>query len=189
MATQIKVGLIIVLAGIVVVVALAASRTAVAKNEFRFDAAELKDKKSWTQVNPTPYLITSRVAIQCAAPPTAADLEREKKENPHMGMFITVYVNNIGRKAMFEANPKFPVGSIIVKEKFATDADSRKPVLYTIMRKREVGYNPTVGDWEFSVVGANGKDLQASGKLENCQTCHVGRVARDFVFRDYLTWR
>lgn len=189
MATQIKVGLFIVLAGIVVVVALAAGRTAGAKNEFRFDAAQLKDKKTWTQINNVPYFVSSRVAIQCAAPPTPADLEREKKENPHMRTFITVYVNNIGRKEMFEANPKFPVGSIIVKEKSETEGDGSKPVLYTIMRKREAGYNPTVGDWEFSVVGANGKELQASGKLDNCQTCHVGRGERDFVFRDYLSWR
>ncbi len=189
MTTQIKVGLFIVLAGIVVVVALAARRTEGAKNEFRFDAAQLKDKKTWTQINTEPYYVSSRVAIQCAAPLTAADYEREKKENPHIRTFITVYVNNIGRKEMFEQNPKFPVGSVIVKEKSGTDADPHKPALYTIMRKREAGYNPKVGDWEFSVVGANGTDLQASGKLENCQTCHVGRGNTDFVFRDYLIWR
>ena len=187
MATQIKIGLVVVLAGIVVVVALAARSTVSAKNEFHFDAAQLKDKKSWTQVNAEPYFIHSIVAIQCAAPPTAADLEWEKKENPHIRTFITVYVNNLGRKAMFEKNPKFPEGSVIVKEK--SDETSHKPVLYTIMRKREAGYNPKVGDWEFSVVGANGTDLQASGKLENCQTCHVGHVDTDFVFRDYLIWR
>jgi hypothetical protein len=54
------------------------------------------------------------------------------------------------------------------------------------MRKRESGYNPRVGDWEFSVVGADGKELQATGKLENCQGCHLGKSESDFVFRPYV---
>lgn len=185
MATQIKIGLLVVLAGIVVVVALGARRTKGAGNEFRFNAAQLKDKTLWTQVNPEPYFISSRLAIQCTAP-TATDYEREK-QNPHMRMYITVYVNRIGQKAMFSKNPKFPEGSVIVKEKSGTEADWRKPVLYTIMRKREAGYNPKVGDWEFSVVAANGTDMQVTGKLEKCQLCHVETPDRDFIFRDYLS--
>ena len=184
MATQIKVGLFIVLAGIVAVVAFAARRTEGAGNEFRFNAAQLKDKTLWTQVNPEPYFISSRLALQCAAP-AATDYEREK-QNPHMRMYITVYVNRIGQKAMFAKDPQFPEGSIIVKEKSGTEADWRKPVLYTIMRKREAGYNPKVGDWEFSVVAANGTDMQVTGKLEKCQLCHVERSDSGFVFRDYM---
>jgi|SRR6185369_12557125 len=185
MATRIKIGLFIVLAGIVVVAAFAARRTEGAGNEFRFNAAQLKDKTTWTQVNAEPYFVSSQVAIQCAAP-TAADYERERRD-PHMRTYITVYVNRIGRKAMFSKNPKFPEGSVIVKEKSNTEGDSHKPVLYTIMRKREAGYNPKVGDWEFSVVAANGTDMQVTGKLEKCQSCHVGVPDRDFIFRDYLS--
>ena len=184
MARQIKIGLLIVLAGIVVVVALAARRTEGAKDEFRFDAAKLKDRTVWIQVNAEPYHMAPAVAALCA--PVTADLLPEKR-NPHAASYITVYVNNAGREAMFAKQAqRFPEGSIIVKEKFNAPSADRKPLLYTIMRKREAGYNPKVGDWEFSVVGPDGKELQATGKLENCQGCHLGQSESDFVFRPYV---
>ena len=65
--------------------------------------------------------------------------------------------------------PWFPEGSVIVKEKISTNFEGRKPLLYTIMRKREQGCNPELGDWQFSAVGANGTQVEATGKLENCQ--------------------
>jgi hypothetical protein len=41
-----------------------------------------------------------------------------------------------------------------------------------------------VGDWEF--LGGDGKQLQASGRLENCQACHVAKKDSDFVFRAHV---
>ena len=179
MATQIRIGVLVVVAGIVLV-ALAVSRTEAAKDEFRFDAAKLKDRNTWIQVNDAPYQMPAAVAALCA--PGAL-----VPQNPHASAYITVYVNKAGREAMFAKQPQqFPEGSIIVKEKFHSPED-RKPLLYTIMRKRATGYNPKVGDWEFSVVGPNGTELQATGKLENCQGCHLGKSEADFVFRPYVT--
>ena len=186
MATQSKFGLFVVLAGLVLILALAVRPTQSSEEEFRFDAAKLKDTASWTRVNAEPYLMDRVVAAACRAP-TAPDPEIERKRNPHAASYITVYVNNIGREAMFAKEVKqFPEGSIIVKEKIGTRAEGSKPLLYTIMRKREHGYNSIVGDWEFSVVGSNGTELQASGKLENCQSCHLEKNDSDFVFRPYL---
>ena len=183
MSSKIKVVVLVLLVTLVFVVAFAGGRTESAKDAFSFDAATLKDRTAWTQVNDKPYLIPSQLASLCGLP-TANVRERESK-NPHMSTFITVYVNNIGRKAMFEKNPQFPEGSIIVKEKIK-DYQVRTPVLYTIMRKRERGYNPKLGDWEFSVVGPNGTDVQGRGRLENCQSCHSSLGASDFVFRSYM---
>jgi len=178
MANQIRIGVIVVVAGIVLV-ALAVRRAEGAKDEFRFNAAKLKDRTSWIQVNNEPYQMPAPVAALCAPAP---GLQR----NPHASAYITVYVNKVGREAMFaKETQRFPEGSIIVKEKYSTPQD-RKPLLYTIMRKREVGYNPTVGDWEFSVVGPNGTQVQAIGKLESCQSCHLGKSEADFVFRPYV---
>ena len=159
---------------------------AIANDDFRFDAATLKDKTSWTQVNAEPYRLSVAIDSLCGAP-NAKAYEPFRKANPHAASYITVYVNNVGREAMFTKEaPKFPEGSVIVKQKISTHFEGRKPLLYTIMRKRESGYNPKVGDWEFSVVGANGTELQATGKLENCQACHVQKSNSDFVFRPYL---
>ena len=179
MANQIRIGVLVVVAGIVLVVALAVSRTEAAKDEFRFDAAKLKDHNTWIQVNDEPYQMPAPVATLCA-PGTFLD------PNPHASAYITVYVNKAGREAMFaKQSQRFPEGSIIVKEKFRSPED-RKPLLYTIMRKRAAGYNPQVGDWEFSTVGPDGTQLVASGKLKNCQACHLGKSESDFVFRPYV---
>ena len=187
MATKIT---LVAAAALVLVIALAGWRTQgvkkepAVKDEFRFDAAKLNDKALWNRVNDEPYYLTTNIAIQCAAP-TAADYKRQRDNNPHKKAFITVYVNNTGKEAMFtQQSLRFPEGSVIVKQKF--ESKDGKPVLYTIMRKREAGYNPELGNWEFSVVGANGTEVLAKGKLENCQSCHVGEGTSDFVFRDYV---
>lgn len=172
-----------VVTGIVFVIGLAARAT---NDDFSFDAAKLKDTSEWTKVNAKPYLMDSAVALDCAMP-TAKTYERERKKNPHAESFITVYVNNTGREAMLAKEVQtFPQGSMIVKEKIGHANEGSKPLLYTLMIKREPGYNPDLGDWEFAVVGANGKDLQGKGKLVNCQSCHRQKRESDFIFRPYL---
>jgi cytochrome P460 len=155
---------------------------------FRFDAKNLNDTALWTKVNAAPYYISSQLDALCAGP-TGMNYARERKYNPHAATFITVYINAIGRSAMFEKeSPLFPIGSVIVKHKIERTAD-HTTLLYTIMRKREKGYNPDVGDWEFNVVNADGTTVEASGKIENCQGCHVKKTTSDFVFRPYVAFK
>jgi hypothetical protein len=147
--------------------------------------------KHWTQVNQEPHVIASlvvvdsRVLANCAAPPISSQLSMEM-QNPHRNKFVVVYVNDIGKPAMMEQKlPVFPEGSVIVKEKLTTK-DSSSPELLTVMRKREPGYDPDKGDWEYMVFDGAGQTLQASGKLENCQGCHIQHRATDYVSRIYL---
>jgi len=154
--------------------------------DFLFDAKQLKDKSVWTQVNSEPFFISAAADSLCRMP-TSANYEIERKVNPHVGTSIIVYVNAVGREAMLSKEPKtFPIGSVIVKEKTGSYSEGRKILLYTIMKKRERGFNPAIGDWEFLVVGPNGSEVQARGKLENCQSCHAGKPESDFIFRPYL---
>lgn len=191
MATQFKICLLVVMTGIVMIVALAVRGTEGAKDDSRFDAAKLKDGALWSQVNAEPYHITPAVAALCAPGVLAGPGSQTKVPiSPHEGTYITVYVNKIGREAMFaKAMQHFPQGSIIVKEKFKTESEPRKPILYTLMKKRERGYNPEVGDWEFSVVGPDGKQVQETGKLENCESCHRSQSDTDFVYRPYVKFQ
>src|SRR5262245_65974198 len=79
---------------------------------FRFDATKLKDKTLWTQVNEHPYYISSLADFLCYLP-RREDFERERKHYPHASTYITVYVNKIGRAAMFSTGaPRFPKGSV-----------------------------------------------------------------------------
>lgn len=145
---------------------------------------EIQGYKTWTLVNPQPVQISPRLSISCAVliPPAPTD----DSLSPHMGKTISVYVNETGRTAMLtELNPRFPVGSVIVKEKFAREKRD-EPELLTVMVKRERGFNPQVGDWEFMATNGAGTRVDARGRLESCQACHVAMKDRDFVSRMYL---
>lgn len=142
--------------------------------------------KQWTRVNPEPQMVPAQVSQLCAAPllPPAGP------DSPHgpEGKYITVYVNEIGRHAMMEEKtPHFPQGSIVIKEKL-TKPTSATPELLTVMFKRERGYNPDSGDWEYMVIDGTGKSVQARGKLENCQSCHLMDKDTDYISRAYLPW-
>ena len=158
---------------------------------FRFDARTLSDTTTWTKVNAEPYRIASELDRLCGLPLTLDSASKlhsdERKKNPHAATYITVYVNALAKSAMFtKESPIFPQGSVIVKQKNEKYPFEGTILLYTVMRKRERGYNPTVGDWEFNVVNADGSTVAASGKLENCQGCHVKKPSSDFVFRTYV---
>lgn len=148
------------------------------------DLLNIKNYKKWTKVNDKPEIMFSRVARQCAAP-TQAQMDRESK-NPHTNKYINVYVNSIGKSEMMtKKSPKFPQGTIIVKEKLST-SDSTSPELLTVMIKREKGFNPENGDWEYMTVNGQVTEVTAKGKLENCQACHVLEKSTDYVSRNYL---
>jgi hypothetical protein len=139
--------------------------------------------RDWTRVNAEPQMMPDQVSLLCAAPfPVKAD----DPSNPHRHKYITVYVNDTGRKAMLEQkNPAFPEGSVIVKEKLP-EKSSLTPELLTVMIKRGKDFNPTSGDWEYMVVDGTGTKVSAQGKLENCQSCHSAKPDTDYVFRTYL---
>ena len=142
----------------------------------------IADYRHWTRVNPKPELVAAFNATACAAPMVTA-----APGSPHgPGKYITVYVNETGRHAMMEEqSPRFPQGSIVVKEKLTT-AESATPELLTVMYKREAGFNPDSGDWEYLVFDGAGKSIQARGKLENCQACHKMDQESDYISRSYL---
>lgn len=143
----------------------------------------IRNYKRWTRVNPVPAVFNVFVSTACASVVTQSTMEQH---NPHRDKFITVYVNEIGRKAMMEEKlPHFPQGSIIVKEKLTTK-DSASPELLTVMFKREPGFNPQSGDWEYMALDGAGKQVQARGRIEHCQGCHMMVDTTDFVYRSYL---
>ena len=108
------------MAGIVLVARWPCVALKSAKDDFRFDAAKLKDRTAWIQVNAEPYqmpapsLLFALLALGC-----------KEKLTRTLQSYITVYVNKIGRDAMFaKETQRFPEGSVIVKEKFSSQARS-----------------------------------------------------------------
>lgn len=154
----------------------------------RGQVKEIAGYKNWTKVNAVPQLMPERVATDCAMVVSPGGAVINGPENPHRDKYFTVYVNDVGRTAMLkQKNPKFPVGSIIVKEKLA-DKESRSPELLTVMIKREKGFNSVSGDWEYMVLDGAGTKIEGRGQLQNCQACHLTNRKTDYIFRTYLPY-
>lgn len=81
----------------------------------------------------------------------------------------------------------YPEGTIILKQKFA-HADAGKPDFYTGMLKREKGYNPKVGDWEFFTLSGDAKTITARGRMNDCMDCHGQHPNSDFVMKELYSW-
>lgn len=149
---------------------------------------EIQQYKRWKKVNREPWKQDTLFARDCNMPMSEIETIEGKDgsiKNPHIDKYINVYVNEVGKKAMIERYPNFPVGSIIVKEKFSLISPSDIEAI-TIMIKQKKNYNPQFGDWEFAVVGGDKLILSDRGKLTKCQTCHEYAKSEGFVFRDYL---
>jgi hypothetical protein len=81
----------------------------------------------------------------------------------------------------------YPVGTVILKRKYGpNDASGKVTELFTGMRKREAGYNPQGGDWEYFVTSSDGKVMGSTGALATCMACHQGYSSTDYVTRDYF---
>jgi hypothetical protein len=53
------------------------------------------------------------------------------------------------------------------------------------MLKREQGYFPETGDWEFFTVDAAADKIAERGKLANCAACHQDYADKDYVTKVY----
>lgn len=144
---------------------------------------EIEGYRSWTKVNSVPQSMPMDVAQACAIA-----IHEQHANSPHgnKDKYFTVYVNDTGREAMTaEKFPKFPEGSVIVKEKLS-DKNSTTPELMTVMIKQKNGSSPETGDWEYMVTDGNGEKIEGRGKLANCQACHAAKASDDYIFRTYL---
>jgi hypothetical protein len=102
----------------------------------------------------------------------------------HSSAFGVVYVNEIARASMFSSRPvSFPVGSIIVREKLSS-ASALKPDLLALMVKREKGFNPRLGDWEFLVANGDGTKIEMRERKGECRNCHATQIKNDYVFSE-----
>ncbi|HMI83593.1 MAG TPA: hypothetical protein VK550_05830 [Polyangiaceae bacterium] len=73
---------------------------------------------------------------------------------------------------------RFDVGSVLVKKHTSTRTSAPGPSF--AMSKREAGFYPEGGDWEYVVLDAEGH-LEDRGKLALCARCHAEANA-DWVF-------
>lgn len=148
-------------------------------------ADSIADYRKWTKANHVPADMSFAVAVMCQLP-TAKQQMSAAPESPHRDYFLTVFVNDAAKQAFFnEKNPKMPVGAVIVKEKLPA-RDAKTPELLTAMIKREAGYDPANGDWEYLVLSGNGTRIFGRGKISSCQSCHKSQKDEGYLYRSYM---
>jgi len=85
---------------------------------------------------------------------------------------------------MFQKEKKFPVGSIIIREK--RSRSSTEPEKVIAMVKRESGFSSLTADWEFFAFEGAKFKLRSRETVGNCATCHV-YAESDWAFRSYIS--
>ena len=157
---------------------------------------DLTDFRTWSRVTKNPFPMNVATAMICVGTPALRDAHSRKtspEKSLHWNHYVHIYVNTPGKPSMQLHGPAFPEGSVIVKEKFPSNG-FRQPdklgysTLLTVMRKREPGFDPQNGDWEYFTGDPKTRKLApVIGKaLKSCQSCHAHYKDRDFVTKAYL---
>lgn len=140
----------------------------------------------WQQRTDEPLNISAEIFSLCRSP-TAAEQAFVASEHGNE-LYLLDWVN-AEAAAGFDAGATapFPVGAAIVKEKLTREGADYVLVALGLMVKREAGFDPTHGDWQFGYWQP--EDGMASGTSTNryCGACHATSTT-DFVFLDE-TWR
>ncbi len=99
-------------------------------------------------------------------------------DSSHPGS-ILVYTNEAATLPYFDPWGKFPEGSLVLKVKL-TDPD-HQPGGFTGMWKREPGYFPAGGDWEYFTVDGPASKITERGKIQTCADCHANYAKGDRI--------
>lgn len=103
---------------------------------------------------------------------------------PHFDPNVSFHANPLAADALAEERAILPVGSVITKTK-RWRADQPRPDALASMIKREPGYDPEHGDWEYVYEDLGQGGTVTRGRLESCITCHSHAAAGDYLYRRY----
>ncbi|HWC58120.1 MAG TPA: cytochrome P460 family protein [Verrucomicrobiae bacterium] len=108
------------------------------------------------------------------------------RQGPHdLAKCYHIYISKQGLDVLKNGKGIYPVGTVVLKEKFS-DPSATNTELFTAMVKRDKGFNPASGDWEYFVLSGDAKKIEQRGKIESCMNCHDAYESTDFVTRDYM---
>jgi hypothetical protein len=149
----------------------------------------VQQRTNAVRITQNPYQMETWVMLRCIGPsPEEVRVAQKEKvlgiSDPHIKKYVHVYVSQNGEAAMRTNSGVFPQGAIVLKEKFS-DAEGKQTELFTGMIKREVGYNPECGDWEFFTLPGDASKISERGKLQDCMDCHVEYKKSDYVTKSY----
>ncbi|RYD85172.1 MAG: hypothetical protein EOP84_03325 [Verrucomicrobiaceae bacterium] len=160
---------------------LFATSVAVAAAPDRFLLYLLSDLEKLTRLTEKRLVMRAEYSDLCA-PVDLPDHARllGKRDGESQLAAIHIYVTREGEAAFRTPEAKFPVGTIVLKQKFSSP-EAKEAEFYTGMRKREKGYNPDCGDWEFFTMNADRRAFTAQGRIDSCMDCHRTYAKTDFI--------
>ena len=135
----------------------------------------VKERAKLERLTPRPVDMAAKVSTRCNI--DALD------EGPHTGARFLIHANDAAVLPVFDPWGKFPEGSLLLKEKLGKEDGATK--LFTGMLKREKGYYPEGGDWEYFTVDGAASMVAERGKLARCASCHEDYAERDYVTKIY----
>lgn len=103
------------------------------------------------------------------------------------------YVNNYGNRlgdayGQFEGGGPLPAGAVVVKDSFTATADGGiYPGPMFIMEKMEAGFNPSSGNWRYTMIMPDGSLFGETNGVNSdsvsfCVGCHATQSDNDHLF-------
>ncbi len=166
--------------GVAIATVLLSSNTLLAQATDQELLAFAQGRASQPRITQVPTWIDHYVAMLCIAPTIAP----RDVASPHWQKAIHIYSDTKSVAPMWDPYMKFEAGSILLKAKFAPDQPDQIE-LFTGMLKREPGFAPEVGDWEFFTIDGEATQVTSRGKLASCIACHREYANSDFVTKSY----
>lgn len=107
---------------------------------------------------------------------------RPAAAGPHSERVLQTFANDIAAEQYLKFEEEFdamPAGSVLAKESFAVKDGKAQVGPLFIMTKLAEGEAPDHGDWLYSALQPNGKEMGISQGF--CSGCHLGWDYRDSV--------
>lgn len=142
--------------------------------------------KTLQLITPKRVYVNPELAMLCRGATRAEVEAARKKDGIHANAAITIYMNDLAADSFKKSLARYPVGSIIVKEKdFLGYRSGNGDWAGTGagvggMVKRPAGFDPDHRDWEYFYFEDPRK--VESGKIASCVSCHAGAATTDHVF-------
>lgn len=137
--------------------------------------------RSMRAMTAEPVRVDAGLAMLCRGM-TPADVRKVRTAHgPHALTEVRIFMNDAAAVAFAAPGAKYPVGSVVVKEKTALRCGQEGGHDGVgAMIKRTPGYDPAHGDWEYLYF----EDVASieSGRLASCIDCHSGAASADYVF-------
>jgi hypothetical protein len=137
--------------------------------------------RTWEPQTAEPMPISAYIFGLCRLPTLR---EQEFAESEHGdGRYLQDWANAEAVAGIARlGTPPFAPGSVIVKEKYVASGTGPELVAIAMMIKREPGFAPAHGDWDYAYYEPELGMIQTAEQSEYCSGCHAAAAETDFVF-------